>query len=477
VGTDYVTDLTYHRSFVNDLSPSRLRLVLALNGFPMPPADDFDYCELGSAHGDTIATMAAAHPGARFVGVDLNESHVEAARQLAKEGGLTNARFVAKDFEDLGDSQIPELDFIAAHGVISWVAPTKRHALLDFAAAKLKPGGALYVGYNAMPGWAAVEPLRHLLVTGAAGGGSDTAERARLGFALAKHMHDAGADYFAANPSAAAMLRRMEELGLSYIAHEYLNANWIPMYFAQLAREMAARDLYFVGQLPLYANYRDLSLPPSVKKLFESISDRATFETLKDFAVNEFFRRDVFVKGKIGRSAGSTEAYLDGAAFGLTGSLPIAEARLPYGTLSFEGPLFSALFRALDSGPATVATLTDRTGIVASDLRDALLRALLADRVTPLHAVAQPTRGLHVVSPYNQMVLRRPMESDIPCVLASPITGTGVPVSQREVLAIRSLTDVAPLDDTTSKTKVVVEAVEQFRQQRLARFLEWGILA
>ena len=46
---------------------------------------------------------------------------------------------------------------------MSWVGPPKRKALIDFAAAKLKPGGLLYVSYNALPGWAAVEPLRQLI--------------------------------------------------------------------------------------------------------------------------------------------------------------------------------------------------------------------------------------------------------------------------------------------------------------------------
>src|SRR5580698_122565 len=127
---EYVTDVTYVRSFEPDLSPARLRLVAALNGFTPPPEDDFDYCELGSAHGDTTATLAAAYPRARFVGVDLNRDHIASANRLAAGGRLENIRFLERDFEDLATANLPDFDFITAHGVMSWVSPAKQKALL-----------------------------------------------------------------------------------------------------------------------------------------------------------------------------------------------------------------------------------------------------------------------------------------------------------------------------------------------------------
>jgi len=519
VSADYVTDVVYHRSFVSDLSPSRLRLAAALNGFPAPSDADFDYCELGSAHGDTTAILAAANPAARFLGIDLNPTHIDAANRSAREGELTNVSFLELDFESLREQAIPDLDFICAHGVLSWVGPAKRKALLDFVSRKLKPGGLLYVGYNAMPGWAAVEPLRQLLVTGGASAKDDTSERARLGFALAKHMHDAGAIYFKGNPSATAMLQKMEELGLPYIAHEYLNAHWTPMYFAQVAQDMAEKDLYFVGQLPLYSNYRDLVLPPPMHELFASIGDRATFETLKDFALNEFFRRDVFIKGKTGRAAATTQAYLDSTEFGLLGALPVEDVRLPHGTLTFEGPLFEAIFAALEQGGATGKALTARAELAAfgtDNVRAALLRAVVADRVVPLERSKGASGGresragarvlrtgedlLRVPSAYNRMILRQTPKSEVPFVLASPVLGTGIPTSPLEALAIRLLTEAPTskwqdwlrdlfvrqgyrlnvrgrvVEGAAERTQVVLAEVERFRESRLARFIEWNIL-
>ena len=99
VGPEYVTDVAYLRNFVEDLAPPRLRLCAALNGFTPPPAEGFAYGELGCGNGDTLATLAAAHPLASFVGVDMNPEHVAFAEGLASRGGLANARFLADDFD------------------------------------------------------------------------------------------------------------------------------------------------------------------------------------------------------------------------------------------------------------------------------------------------------------------------------------------------------------------------------------------
>src|SRR5208283_3700722 len=122
-------------------------------------------------------------------------------------------------------------------------------------------GGLLYVSYNALPGWASVEPLRQLMLDRGAAVGGSSLERARAGLAFAKTLRDAGAAYFAGNPAANEMLGTMESAGLAYVVHEYLHAHWVPMYFTQVASEMAASGLHFVGQLPLYLNYRDLAIP------------------------------------------------------------------------------------------------------------------------------------------------------------------------------------------------------------------------
>jgi trans-aconitate methyltransferase len=510
---EYVTDVPYVRAFEPDLSPSRLRLVAALNGFAPPPADDFDYCELGSAHGDTTTTLAASYPRARFVGVDINPDHIASANRLAARGDVGNVRFVLEDFEALGRRDLPTFDYVTAHGVLSWVSPEKRRALIDFAAQKLAPGGLLHVSYNALPGWAAVEPLRQLIAGRAALAEGNSVARAREGVELAEHMRRLGAEYFRANPSATAMLDRMQRLGLAYVAHEYLHAHWVPMYFAQLAAEMAAAGLHFVGQLPLYLNYRDLAVPEALKALFSSAGgamDRIAFESLKDFALNEYFRRDVFMKAPRARSDGATRAYLDTTPFGVRlegGPLP-TEARFPHHTLEFAGPVFAGLRPALGRGAATVGDLArcaDLDGFELPRVRDAVMKLAIAEAIIPMQhatssALAPPDALYRLPLLANAAALREGLTCDAPIALASTAAGTGLELSPVEALALFVLTEVAAplraswLEERCARTsfrmtvrgrsvegrgeqaRVLRGELDLFARERLPRLVEIGIV-
>jgi hypothetical protein len=505
---DYVTDVPYMRGFGSDLSPVMLRLVAALNGFAPPEAADFDYCELGCAHGDTVATLAASYPHARFVGVDINAEHIAAGRSLAFDGGLENMTFLERDFEDLLRDGGPSFDFIAAHGVLSWVGPQKRKAIFDLAAAKLKPGGLLYVGYNALPGWAAVEPLRQLLTDRAAAVAGSSLDRAREGVALAKSLQDAGALYFAANPAAREMLAKMESIGLPYVVHEYLNAHWVPMYFANVAAEAAESDMYFVGQLPLHLNYRDLAIPASLAALFKGVTDRVTFESLKDYANNEFFRRDVFRKGRAPRDEAAANAHLDRTPFGtLIGEGALTrDVRLPHHTLHFVGPIFDALLPELAAGATTVNDLVRASSLASftrARIRDSVVRLALAGQVSPTleptRAAPAPPGRFRVVSAFNRMLLRERLTSDRQLVLASTVAGTGVALTRLEGVLLRLLTEIPESQwrawvgefaarqpfrlkvgdvavEGDARVDRLLEQIEPFRAKRLPRLVELGLV-
>lgn len=508
---EYVTDVPYVRGFQPDLSPVRLRLVAALNGFKAPPSHDFDYCELGCAHGDTTAALAAGFPEARFVGIDLNPEHIASARTLARGGNLTNVRFFERDFEDLLKDDLPEFDFIGAHGVLSWVGPKKRKAVLDFARAKLKPGGLLHVSYNALPGWAAVEPLRQLILGRAALSSGNSLERARDGVRFAKLMAERGAEYFTSNPAAKTMLVTMEMHGLPYVVHEYFHAHWVPMYFAQVASEMAASDLYFVGQLPLYLNYRDLAIPPPLAELFQTVGDRITFESLKDFATNEYFRRDIYIKGRAAPSSEAMHAYLDSTPFGtLLGEGGLTrDAKLPHHTLHYVGEVFDALLPALEQGASTIDLLLSRPelrGFGRTRIREAMVRLAIGGQVSAMQGTTEAVTPsepslLCVPSMFNRWALQEGLSSESPVVLTSTVAGTAFEVPLVEAVVMVLLTDVVPaervewvrslcqkgalrlsvnghrVEGEDDQGRVLLTEVDRFRARKLGKMLELGILA
>jgi SAM-dependent methyltransferase len=461
---EYVADVAYLRNFVEELAPARLRLCAALNGFSPPPAEGFDYCELGAGQGDTIAALAAANPDARFVGVDKSPEHAAFARSLAERGGIHNLRFLEDDFEALRDrTDLPDFDYLAAHGVLSWVGPQKRRALIDFAAARLRPGGLFMVSYNALPGWAAVEPLRRLLLDTSAGVSGTTLDRARHGLAAARALAEAGAEYFTKNPAAGEMIRTMEQAGLAYVVHEYFHAHWSPLYFADVAREMAEAGLYFIGALPLHLNYKDLSLPPTVAKVLAPVQSRPLLESMRDYATNEFFRRDVYIKGQAPCASTATDAYFASTPFGAPGGVQ-RDVRLPHYTLQFVGPIFDALIPALGAEACTAADLALRPDLApfgATKIQAALLRLALGDQIHPMRRstaavtlgdtpnppaarVDGSARRLRIPLAYNRMVLEQRLSRDSLVALASPVSGTALVLSKAHSLALRILTTVEP---------------------------------
>ncbi len=518
----YVTDVAYPRAFVPQITPPMLRLVAALNGHSPPPEDDFDYCELGSATGDTLATIAAASPAARFVGVDLNPEHVVRARDRARRGEVQNVRFLERDFEDLdraGEDPLPMFDFIVAHGIWSWVSARKRDAVLAFARAHLKPGGLFYVSYNALPGWAAIEPLRRLMLEHGGGPGGSrrgTLDRARDGVQLAQRLADSGAAYFANHPTAKSMLALMQQGGLPYVVHEYFHADWQPMYVGDVARSLAATGLTFLGQLPLYANIRQLAIPPSLRKIAETVPDRIALEGLKDFATNELFRSDVYVSGKLTRSVSEVQYYFEGTPFGTL--TPLAhvrrEARLPYYTVEYGEPVYESILAVIAERCATAMELALLPELAqAGQLRigDCLQNLVLGGQVVPMRAASSrgrapggpgEARRYRVLGRYNELVLDEGLAQEGPLVLASPVTRSGVQVSLLEALAIRLVTDPAAtpvaygdrvrayagsrpmplafgdrkIKDADELVRIMAREIERFRAGSLAKLLELEVL-
>ena len=160
----YPTDVPYVRTFFRSLAPAWLDHVAVVSGF-IPPARDagFTFCELGCGQGMTTAILAATHPDGHFYGIDVMPSHIEHARRFATEGTIVNINFHAADFATAAGMDLPGFDYIVAHGVYSWVNAESKAALRAFIDRHLKPGGLVYISYNAIPGRATDLPFQRLM--------------------------------------------------------------------------------------------------------------------------------------------------------------------------------------------------------------------------------------------------------------------------------------------------------------------------
>jgi SAM-dependent methyltransferase len=243
----YVEDIPYTFGYHPELDPARMQAVLRRAGFE--PPDVAAACELGYGQGMSLAIHAVAG-GAAWWGTDLIPSHAAHVRALVagtdarlEAADQTFAVFCARD-------DLPQFDFIGLHGVWSWVSAANRERILELVARRLRPGGVLYVSYNALPGWAPMLPLREMMVAYAAALPAELPRADRIEAAL----HDAQMRVLRdplvleACPGIEAELRAIRHKGVAYLAHEFFNRDWAPMPPAQVAAAMRSVGLSFAAQ-------------------------------------------------------------------------------------------------------------------------------------------------------------------------------------------------------------------------------------
>jgi SAM-dependent methyltransferase len=428
----YILDLDYTESFYRELAPARLHFVTLLQGLRAASIDSpYTYYELGCGHGYSSALLAAANPLGRFIGVDFNPTHIQSANELAQAAGLDNVRFLEKSFADLLEMDLPAAEFITLHGVWSWLDDPQRAQVVEFMRRKLKPGGIAYISYNALPGLAQVEPLQRLLLEYGNAAGGERLQRMRQALQFVMQLERAGAEYFRANPVATARLHRLSGQDPRYVAHEYFNPTWALFYHAEVSRQLAPAGLSFAGSADPTENFDQLVVKPEVAALLAAVGDRAMVETIKDFAANRVFRRDVFTRGAASAAPPEREAMLAKARFALARprGLCALTRRMPHGEVTLAADPHAKLLDALARAPTTFAELASAPqtrGVEPMQLRQALFRLAAFDYVAPALRGGEAQASASVR--FNRALLARPRSAD-QLMLASPVLGSGVPMN------------------------------------------------
>ncbi|QGZ42124.1 methyltransferase family protein [Pseudoduganella flava] len=296
----YVADIAYPITFFPEQSPTHLAATCILNGVePIAPDAPFTYFELGAGMGLTSAVLAASHPHGTFYANDFQPGHVADARALAHEAQLDNLTLLECSFADLaaGKVDLPPLDFITMYGVYSWVTAENRRHIVNFIARYLKPGGIVYVNYNAMPGWSGVVPLQRLMLEHADRYPGGRARQVGTARAFVDRLAGVGATYFDGNAMLRQCLDTLHGDQTGYLAHEYLNRGWEPLYHADVVRDMADAKLDYVGAADPARAWPELFVDETRQALLADCPDPVLRETVWDYLHNTPFREDVLVRG------------------------------------------------------------------------------------------------------------------------------------------------------------------------------------
>ncbi|MGX1588778.1 class I SAM-dependent methyltransferase [Brevundimonas diminuta] len=294
----YVADIGYSSQYYAELNPVRLPIALLNAGYAPPRIRTA--CELGFGQGVSVNMHAAAQPDVEWYGNDFNPSHAAFAAGLAEAAG-SKAQLTDESFaEFFAREDLPDFDFISLHGVWSWISDENRALIVDFIRRKLRVGGVVYISYNTLPGWAAAMPMRQLMAQHAAtlsapGIATEAKVEAALGHVEAILVAEPA--YFAANPQMAERFAQLKGMDRRYLAHEYFNRDWRPMYFSEISEMLAGAKLSFACSASYADMLDEIWMTPAQKALMEAAPSDALAQGVRDFIVNQQFRRDIWIKG------------------------------------------------------------------------------------------------------------------------------------------------------------------------------------
>jgi len=293
----YVADVGYTFGYCTELNPLRLRLAFLNAGLACPEVSTA--CELGFGQGMSINIHAAAL-ASQWFGTDFNPSQAGFAQELAAASGAGAQLFDQAFAEFCNRPDLPDFDYMGLHGLWSWISDENHAVIVDFIRRKLKVGGALYISYNAQPGWAAMAPMRDLLVEhsevmGAPGQGIVARIDASLVFA--EKLLATNPKYARVNPHVSERIKKIKEQNRNYLAHEYFNRDWLPISFARMAEWLAPAKLSFACSAHYLDHIDAINLSAEQQALLKELPDSMFRETVRDFCVNQQFRRDYWVKG------------------------------------------------------------------------------------------------------------------------------------------------------------------------------------
>jgi SAM-dependent methyltransferase len=447
----YILDVGYTAGFYAETAPHWMAFCASAAGH-VPGAPPKRVFELGTGQGFGLALLAAANPGMQFDGCDFNPDHVAQAQRFITDADLRNISVCRMSFgEAARQTAAKDIDVALAHGILSWVAPDVQGDIVAWLKHRLCDDGLLYVSYNCAVGWAAIAPLRHLIIESKrhVAGGS----QAQLAKALdwMQQLRRTNAPLFAANPAIAVHFDAMLARDPSYLAHEYLADAAAPLNFSQAAALLEGAGLGYAASANPIENFDALGMPAAALPLLAETSDAVMRETLRDFAVNRFFRRDLFSRNCRGSTQDEQRKALAGFRFIL--SVPRSRLRLdfhgPAGPVTGAADVYEPLADLLVDG-ADWQALAELPAF-ASAPPDRLLNCLVL-LIDSRQVHAMPISHRIDVEParrFNRMVIDAARRGVVYGHLACPVTGTGIAVSDFDLLALAAIADGTALDPQT----------------------------
>jgi SAM-dependent methyltransferase len=444
----YVADIGYTYGYYTELNPLRLRLAFLTAGQIPPPVGLA--CELGFGQGMSTNLHAAAS-SIQWFGTDFNPSQASFARELARVAG-SNAQLFDQAFDEFcSRPDLPDFDYIGLHGIWSWISDENRAVIVDFVRRKLKVGGVLYISYNTQPGWAAMVPMRDLMTEHAEVLGADGAgivSRIDGALAFVEQLLATNPSYARANPHVAERINKIKEQNRHYLAHEYFNRDWEPMSFARMREWLQPAKLQFACSANVLDGIDAVNLTPEQQRLLARIPDPMFRQTVRDFCVNQQFRKDYWVKGSRGISSIEQIEMLRAERVVMimpTTDIALANVAGALGEVKLPDAVYNPLIQSMSSyqvlSLAQIEDAVKASNVNFGQMLEGLIALSSIGAITSAQDAAAVESVRSATAAINRHLMMKSRVSNDLNYLASPVTGGGITVPRFSQLFLLALSE------------------------------------
>lgn len=247
------------------------------------------------------------------------------------------------------------------------------------------------------------------------------------------------------NPSVALKVESVTTEDKQYLAHEYFNKDWQPMYFSEIADSLGPAKLEYACSASYFSQLDHLNLTSAQSEFLAKISNAKLRQSARDIILNTQFRQDYWIKGPSKLTSLEQMEILKHERVILCSnpsdvpskiSCPVGEAKLNetiYQSIlaflsDFKVHSIGELFDATQNKGMTlplvveaIMTLTHLNHVAAVQIDEGLVERIISCDKLNDHFISLSRSRLDI------------------SFLASPVTGGGVSVSRIEQLFLLSM--------------------------------------
>lgn len=427
----YISDIDYTYGYYAELSPNNVKIPFLMAGLEAPKFSTA--CELGFGQGMSINAHAAASD-VEWYGTDFNPSQASFAQELSDISG-SNAHLYDQSFSEFcGRDDLPDFDFIGLHGIWSWVSNENREIITDFIRRKLKVGGVLYISYNTLPGWAAASPIRHMLTEHDHTHGSRSqgmSKRVKASIEFTQDLLKLCQPLVQQVPTIPKRLDDISEQNPNYLAHEYFNRDWQPMYFSEMADWLSPTKTNFACSASFLEDYKPCNYNNEQAEFIDGLDDPMFVQSVKDYMHNKQFRRDYWVKGARQISTAKSEQMWHQLRFMMISNLEDIKFEIsgPVGNVALREDIYRQIVDLLNDHK--IHRVSDLQQQLPDDFQQNWLFESLAilnsqGAVVMVQDEAVVESVTERCDKLNNYVMRQSLVSPELNALVSPLTGTAI---------------------------------------------------